>query len=117
MNILITLSNWKYTYIILSILLIIISMYIFSITNIGILFLILTILFLIAVILSIIFINCDTTWPKAIPGLGGKFIDRKSMLFEICQDDNDCCNSYNMKLRCQGSSEKSGIPKICTLAK
>jgi hypothetical protein len=117
MNLLNYISNWKITYLSISILSVVISMYLFSISNIGIIFLILSLLFAITIILSIIFVKCDTKWPKTLPGLGGKFIDRKSMLFEICQDDNDCCEAYNMELKCQGSSEKSGIPKICTPAK
>jgi hypothetical protein len=111
-------ADWKITFLLIPILAFVISIYLHNIpiiSAIGSTLSIICIFCIIIAILGIVFIKCDTTWPEWVPHFGGKFIDRKSMLFEICDNDGDCCDSYNMDLRCEGYSKS--VPKICTPAK
>lgn len=69
-------------------------------------------------ILSVWPFGCDSRWPKIIPGKGGKeFPWKKSLMFDQCISDNDCCQSYNTPMTCQGNNPESGIPKICVPTK
>jgi hypothetical protein len=58
--------------------------------------------------------GCDSRWPEIIPGKGGKLFPwKKALMFDQCISDNDCCQSYNIPMTCQGKNPDSGIPKIC----
>ena len=119
-------SVWYRSLLITSILTLIVSTYLLTRNNVlsrmlGSLLLFISIISIILSILGIYSIwpfGCDSTWPKLIPYLGGKsFPWKKGLIFQQCNNDSDCCQSYNIPMSCQGAKPESGVPKICSPVK
>ena len=122
MNILEYLSIWYRSLLICSISLFILSIYLLTIDEVLIRYMggILLTISIIAIIFSFLGMfsvwpfGCDSRWPKIIPGKGGELFPwKKALMFNQCVSDNDCCQSYNVPMTCQGKNPDSGIPKIC----